>query len=79
MAQAKLNWRMNLVIFGVFVVLGLIWLFLGSPAQRSRENEESACRDACAKLDRASRLIPAIPAGSVPQGKYDGPWNCECY
>jgi len=79
MAQLKLNWRTNLIILAVFVAVGLLGLYLGSPVQRFREGEEATCRETCAKQQKASRLLPALPAGSVPVGKYDGPWSCKCY
>ena len=79
MTQPKLTRRTKLAILAVFISAGLIGLFLGSPVQRYREAEENSCREKCAKLQKASRLVSQDPLGMVGPGKYDGPWNGECY
>ncbi len=53
--------------------------FLGSPAHKFHASQDEACRARCADIRKFHRLVPALPAGAVPQGRYDGPWNCECY
>jgi hypothetical protein len=79
MATPKLPRRTKFTILAVFIAIGLVGLFLGDPLGRFRANEDQACYEKCKALNKFSRLIPALPAGSVTPGKYDGPWACECY
>lgn len=79
MPAPKLSLRTKVAIVAVFAGLGLLWLYVGSPAQRFKISEEDMCRDKCVKLQKSSRLVPQYPKGMVSQGKYDGPWSCECY
>jgi hypothetical protein len=79
MPAPKLSLRTKVSIVAVFVGVGLIWLYVGSPAQRFRISEEEVCRDKCAKVQKSSRLVSQYPKGMVSQEKYDGPWSCECY
>lgn len=79
MAQPKITIRTKLIIAVVFVAVGLIGLYVGSPVQRYRESEENSCREKCAKLQKSSRLVSQYPPGMLGPGKYDGPWSCECY
>jgi hypothetical protein len=75
----RLTRRTKLVIIGVFAIVGLLGLYFGGPLQRFRSSEESACHEKCAKLQRSSRLVSPYSQGTVGQGRYDGPWKCECY
>lgn len=79
MPAPKLPMLTKLAIVAVFVLVGLIWLYVGSPAQRFRMSEEEVCRDKCAQSQKSSRLVSHYPKGMVGEGKYDGPWSCECY
>jgi hypothetical protein len=79
MPAPKLSGRIKVTIVAVFAGLGLLWLYVGSPAQRFRMSEEQVCHDKCAKLQKSSRLVSQYPKGMVSGGKYDGPWTCECY
>ena len=79
MPAPKLSTRLKITVLTVFAVAGLASLYIGSPIERFRMNEEEACEDKCKKLNKVSRLVPARPAGTIGQGKYDGPWTCECY
>ena len=79
MTALKLSRRLKFTICGVFIAAGLAGFFLGNPIERFRANEQQACYDKCKGLNKASRLVPALPPGSVSRGKYDGPWTCECY
>jgi hypothetical protein len=67
------------VVFAVFFAVGVAGFFLGNPAHRLQASQDEACRARCADVRKFHRLVPALPPGAVPQGKYDGPWNCECY
>jgi hypothetical protein len=71
--------KMTVVVLAVFVAVGVLGAFFGSPLERFRRSEASLCQDKCAALNRASRLVPALPPGSVGPGRYDGPWTCECF
>ena len=79
MRAPKLSWRTKAAIVAAFVGVGLLWLYVGSPAQRFRMSEEDSCREKCAKVQKSSRLVSHYPKGMVSEGKYDGPWTCECY
>lgn len=79
MAQVTLTRRAKITIVLVFIAVGLVGFYLGNPLQRFRADEEAACRDKCTTMQRSGRLVPTLPPGSVAQGKYDGPWSCECY
>ena len=71
--------RIKAALVAVFVGVGLVWTYLGSPTQRFKLSEEQLCRDKCATVQKSSRLVPQHPKGTVPEGKFDGPWSCECY
>ena len=79
MSAPKLTRRLKFTIFGVFILAGALGFLLGNPIERFRVNEDQACLDKCKTQNKFSRLVPALPPGSVSQGKYDGPWTCECY
>jgi hypothetical protein len=79
MPALKLSTRLKITIFAVFVAIGFAGFYLGNPIERFRMNEQQACDEKCKKLNKLSRLVPALPPGTVAQGKYDGPWTCECY
>lgn len=79
MPAPKLSTRAKVAVLAVFVGVGLIWLYVGSPAQRFKMSEEDLCRDKCANIQKSSRLVRQYPKGMVGPGKYDGPWSCECY
>ncbi len=69
-------------VFAVIFAAGVAGFFLGSPAHKLQASQDEACRVRCADAHKFHRLVPLVPAppsSSVPQGKYDGPWNCECY
>ena len=72
----KLTLRTRLAIVGAFVVVGFVGLYFGSPLQRYRSQEENACHEKCAKMQRSSRLVSPY---SQDTRRYDGPWKCECY
>jgi hypothetical protein len=69
----------KVIIFVVFFAAGVAGLILGNPMQKLRASEDEACHATCANRHKFHRLVPALPPGSVAQGKYDGPWTCECY
>jgi hypothetical protein len=79
MPRPALSLRIKIAIVAAFAAIGLISLYVGSPAQRYKLSEEDLCRDKCASLQKSSRLVPQYPKGMVSPGKYDGPWSCECY
>jgi hypothetical protein len=79
MRAPTLSLRTKVAVVAVFAGIGLVWLYVGSPAQRLKMSEEDLCRDKCANLQKSWRLVPQYPKGMVPQGKYDGPWSCECH
>ena len=79
MQALKLSTRLKVAIFAVFIAIGIGGFFLGNPIERFRVNEQQACDEKCKKQNKFSRLVPARPPGSVGQGRYDGPWTCECY
>jgi hypothetical protein len=79
MPAPKLSLRTKLAIVAVFAALGLMWVYVGSPAQRFKMSEEQHCREKCANLQKSSRLVSQYPKGMVSESKYDGPWSCECY
>ena len=79
MLAPRVNKRTKVSVIAVFVGLGLIWVYIGSPIQRFRLSEEDLCRDRCATHQKSWRLVPQHPKGMVSPGKYDGPWICECY
>jgi len=79
MPAPKLSLRTKVAVVAVLVGVGLLWIYVGSPAQRFKMSEEGLCRDKCASVQKSWRLLPQYPKGMVSQGKYDGPWSCECY
>lgn len=79
MQTPRLSLRTTMALVAVFVGIGLIWMYAGSPAQRFRMREEDVCRAKCTSVQKSWRLVPQYPKGMVGQGKYDGPWSCECY
>jgi hypothetical protein len=79
MLPPKLGLRTKLCLVAAFAAIGLVWIYLGSPAQRFRMSEGDSCRDKCTKIQKSWRLVAEQPKGMVSQGKYDGPWSCECY
>jgi hypothetical protein len=79
MPAPKLSLRTKLAVVAVLAAIGSIWIYVGSPAQRFKLNEEKLCRDKCSSVQKPWRLVPQYPKGMVSEGKYDGPWSCECY
>jgi hypothetical protein len=77
--KPKVTRRTKVVIVVVFLLVGVVGLYVGGPLQRFRSSEENACHEKCAKLQRSWRLVSPYPPGTVGQGQYDGPWKCECY
>jgi hypothetical protein len=77
--KIKVGLRTKVAIVAALSVVGLWWLFVGSPIQWYRESEERACQTQCDKTNRFWRLVSQNPVGSLTSGKYDGPWRCECY
>jgi len=77
--KPKVTRRTKVVIVVVFLAVGLVGLYVGSPLQRFRSSEENACYEKCAKLHRSWRLVSSYPPGTIVQRRYDGPWKCECY
>lgn len=71
--------RTKLLIAFAFVTVGLVGLWFGSPTQRYRESEEVSCTKTCSVQHKAGRLVSSYAPGMVAPGKYDGPWQCECY
>jgi hypothetical protein len=69
----------KIAIFAVFFAAGAAGFFLGSPAHKLQASQDEVCRARCANLGKFHRLVPALPGGAPPQGRYDGPWHCECY
>jgi hypothetical protein len=79
MPAPQLSLRTKVGVVAALAALGLIWLYVGSPGERFKSSEEGVCRDKCTGLQKSSRLVPQNPKGMVSQGKYEGPWSCECY
>ena len=79
MADLLLTRLTKVIIFVVFFAVGIAGFFLGNPAQKFRVNEDEVCRVGCANQHKFHRLVPALPPAKGAPGKYDGPWNCECY
>ena len=74
-----LIWLAKSAVFAVFFAAGVAGFFLGTPAHKLEASQDEVCRARCADLRKFHRLVPAPQSGPAPQGKYDGPWNCECY
>lgn len=79
MADPTLTRVAKIIIFLLFIGAGIAGFFLGNPVHRLEASQDEACRARCANMQKFHRLVPIPPAGSAPQGRYGGPWNCECY
>jgi hypothetical protein len=79
MQAPKLSLRTKVALVALFAGMGLVWLYVGSPAQRFKTSEANLCHDKCAKLQKTWRLVPQHAMGMISEGKYDGPWSCQCY
>jgi hypothetical protein len=77
--RPRMSRRAKLAIAAAFVVVGLIFFFGPSPVGLWRQSEQAACEKKCSELKKFARLVPAHPPTQVPQGKFEGPWTCECY
>ena len=79
MADSALARVAKIIVFLLFVGAGIAGFFLGNPVHKLEASQDEACRSRCANMQKFHRLARALPAGAAPRGKYDGPWNCECY
>lgn len=73
------SWRLNAIIIAAFAITGVLFYFGPSPLGLWRQNERAACEKKCSELKRSARLVPARSLNQIPQGKFEGPWRCECY